>query len=56
MYRFLYENVDKSAKFSKRELWEEAIVAIAEHLYKHTIVADPEINAAALFIRLGKIA
>lgn len=55
VYRFLYENIDKSTKFSKTEKWEEAIVIIAEHLYKHSLVADPEINAAAMFIRLGQV-
>jgi DNA polymerase III delta prime subunit len=55
VYRFLYENLDKSKKFSKQDKWEAGIVAIAEHLYKHGICADPEINAAALFITLSTI-
>lgn len=55
VYRFLYENLQRSPKFAVKEKWEEAIVVIAEHLYKHTIVADPEINAAAMFIRLGQL-
>lgn len=55
VYRFLYENINRSPKFKQQELWDEAIVIIAEHLYKHSIVADPEINAAAMFIRLGMV-
>jgi replication factor C small subunit len=56
VYRFLYENIHKAPKFmSDRDKWDEAIVSIADHLYKHTLIADPEINAAALFIRLGQI-
>lgn len=55
VYRFLYENLNKSAKFTSQNKWEEGIVTIAEHLYKHGIVADPEINAAAMLIRLSKI-
>ncbi len=55
VYRFLYENVANAPKFQQKDNWEEAIVVIAEHLYKHSIVADPEINAAAMFIRLGQI-
>lgn len=55
VYRFLYENLDKSKTFKKQEKWEAGIVAIAEHLYKHGICADPEINAAALFITLSTI-
>ncbi len=53
LYRFLYENINKSKKFQNHDLWEEAIVIIAEHLYKHAFVADSEINLAAMFIRLG---
>lgn len=55
IYKFLYENIQKSKKFSDQSKWEEAILIIAEHLYKHSIVADPEINAAAMFIRLGQL-
>lgn len=55
VYRFLYENLNRCKKFTKTEKWEEGIVVIAEHLHKHALVADPEINAAAMFIRLGKI-
>lgn len=53
LYKFLYENIGRSPKFKKQDLWDEAIIIIAEHLYKHNFVADPEINAAAMFIRLG---
>lgn len=56
VYRFLYENIHRSPKFSNKQKWEEAIVAIADHLYKHALVADPEINAAALIIVLQNIA
>lgn len=55
VYRFLYENIYRSKKFSDQQKWEEAIVTIAEHLYKHTIVADPEINAASMFIQLEQL-
>jgi replication factor C small subunit len=55
VYRFLYQNLHKTPKFSEQSKWESGIVIIADHLYKHGIVADPEINAAALFIRLGQI-
>lgn len=50
VYRFLYENVSKL----KVRDQEAAIVTIAEYLYKHTIVADTEINLAACFIQLSK--
>lgn len=55
LYRFLYENINRAPKFQDTSKWEEAIVIIAEHLYKHTISADPEICMAACFIRLGQL-
>lgn len=55
VYRFLYENLDQSPKFAKKENWEPGMLAIAEHLYKNSIVSDPEINAAALFIKLSQV-
>ncbi len=55
VYRFLYENLNKSKKFKDQDNWEEGILVIAEFLYKNSIVADPEINAAAMFLRLNQI-
>ena len=55
VYKFLYENLSQTKKFSSPNNWEAGILAIAEHLYKHALMSDPEINAAALFIRLGQI-
>lgn len=55
LYRFLYENLHKAPKYSIQEKWEAGIVIIADHLYKNSIVADPEINAAAMFIRLAQV-
>jgi DNA polymerase III delta prime subunit len=55
VYRFLYENIGKSKKFSNRNNWESAIVIIADHLYKHSAVSDAEINGAAMLIRLAQI-
>ena len=51
MYRFLYENLNK-CKTMDGDTYETGITIIAEHLYKHSICADPEINAAAMFINL----
>jgi DNA polymerase III delta prime subunit len=50
VFRFLYTNIDK-LKVSDKD---HAIVTIAEYLYRHSIVADTEINLAALFIELGR--
>ena len=55
IYRFLYLNLEKSKKFKSTEKWEEGQIEIAEHLYMHSLVADPEINLAALFIKLKRI-
>ena len=55
LYRFLYENINRSKKFKKQDLWEEAIILISDYMYKHNFHADSEINAAALFIRLGAL-
>ena len=35
--------------------WNAGQLAIAEHLYKNSIVSDPEINAAAMFIKLTTV-
>lgn len=55
LYRFLYENLHKIEAFKKQASWDQAIVIIAEHLYKNSIIADPEINGAAAFIKLSMI-
>ena len=54
VFRFLYENISKSVKFKDPAKEEEAIVIIADHLYRHSLVADPEINIAAMFVALGQ--
>lgn len=55
VFRFLYENINKIAKFKTMDKQEEAIVVIADYLYRHGICADPEINIAAMFIALGQL-
>lgn len=55
VYRFLYENLQNSKKFNNTEKYEAGIISIAEYMYKDSIVADREINAAAMFIELGQI-
>jgi len=54
VYRFLYDNLHKSPKFSTNK-YEDGIVIVADHLYKNSLCADPEINAAAMFIRLSQV-
>lgn len=55
LYRFVYENLNKAKKFKNKQNWENGIVIIADHLYRHAAIADPEINAAAMFIELSQI-
>jgi len=55
LYRFLYDNLHDSKKFSKKDNWEAGILVITEHLYKNSVIADQEINAAAMFIRLSQV-
>lgn len=55
VFRFMYENLEKSPTFSNTEKWEAGIVILADHLYRHSLVADPEINFAACMIRLGQL-
>lgn len=51
VFRFMYENIQNCKGFDAAKS-ESAIVLIAEYLYRHSLVADPEINFAALCIRL----
>ena len=54
VYRFMYENIHKCKGFDA-EMCEAAIVLIADYLYKHAVMADPEINFAALCYKLVKL-
>jgi len=54
-FDFLYNNIHTLARFAKRDSWEEAIILINEHAEMHTRVANPQLNATALLIKLSKI-
>lgn len=54
VYRYLYDNLHTCGKFQDHSKWEEGILIIAKHLHMHALVADSEINAAAMFISLGQ--
>lgn len=51
VFRFLYQNIDKMKMKDK----DQAVVTIAEYLYRHSLVADTEINVAACLIELGQL-
>jgi hypothetical protein len=55
VYRILYDNLHKGIKFKESTKYEKGIVTIANYLYRSTLIADQEINAAAMFIELGNI-
>lgn len=52
-YRFLYMNVDKMIKSIDKQ--EAIIVIISNYLYRHSLVADSEINAAACLIEISMV-
>jgi DNA polymerase III delta prime subunit len=55
VFRFLYENLHKAPSFKADDKYEQGIVVIASYLHKHSLVADTEINLAAMCIELGQI-
>lgn len=54
LYVFLYKNLSKCTTWNEAKK-DQAVVLIADYMDKHTRVADPEINAAALFIQLSMV-
>lgn len=50
VFSFLYNNLHRTQLKQ-----DEAIVMIADYMYKHSFAADPEINIAALFIELSTL-
>jgi DNA polymerase III delta prime subunit len=54
-YEFLYEYLDELGKFKDVDKWKQGIIIIADHLYKHSLVSNPEINFSACMIRLSEV-
>lgn len=54
MYKFVYENYTK-APFTELAQMKQCIITVAEYLYRHSLCADPAINAAAMFATLSDI-
>lgn len=52
LYQHLYSRVNTYKCFDDQRHVEEALLLIAEYLYKHSIVSDPLINITALIIQL----
>lgn len=56
VYRFLYDYIGEVPAFADAVKQDEAILTIADHLYKNNFMADAEINFAACIIKLARIA
>jgi len=60
-YKLVYTNIPLGPKFdtsidpANLQHLKHAYVIIAEYLYRHSIVADPKINATALIMKLSEI-
>ena len=52
VYRWLYDNLEI---FGSEEKQDTAVLIIKQGLVDHTLVADPEINLAAVLIKLGRL-
>jgi hypothetical protein len=48
----LYDNI---TIFGNEEAQDKAVLIIKQGLVDHTLVADPEINLAAVLIKLGRL-
>ena len=52
VYRWLYDNLEIFGDEAKRD---SAVIIIKQGLVDHTLVVDPEINLAAVLIKLGRL-
>ena len=56
IYRFMYDHLDEIEGFAgNQDTWSKGIIIIADALYKHALVADPEINFSAFMIRMAGV-
>jgi hypothetical protein len=55
VFKFLYEKLNTFGKFVDKLKYEKAVLLIAEYLYRHSLVADTEINLAALMVELNNV-
>lgn len=52
VYRWLYDNIEL---FGSEEQQDKAVLVIKQGLVDHTLVVDPEINLAAVLIKLARL-
>jgi replication factor C small subunit len=53
IYRFIYENLELFGKDSAKQ--DQAVLIVKQGLVDHTLVADAEINLAAVLIKLSRL-
>jgi replication factor C small subunit len=53
IFRFVYDNLPRIERLKAKQ--DEAIVIIARYMAQHSLVADVEINVAAMLIELGAL-
>lgn len=54
-YRFFYEYLHDTTKFTDVNKWKAGIIVIADSMYRHSIVSDQEINFMSMLIKLQSI-
>jgi hypothetical protein len=52
VYRWLYDNIDL---FGDAEQQDQVVLIIKQGLVDHTLVVDPEINLAAVLIKIARL-
>jgi len=52
VYRWLYDNLEL---FGTQEQQDQAVLIIKQGMVDHTLVVDPEINLAAVLIKLARL-
>jgi hypothetical protein len=55
IYKFMYNHLHEIEGFDNQDNWSKGILIIADALYKHSLVADPEINFSAFMIRMSGV-
>ena len=53
IYRWMYDNLDLFGKDD--ETRDQALLIIKQGLVDHTLIADPEINLAAVLVKLARL-
>ncbi|WP_407305374.1 AAA family ATPase [Acinetobacter sp.] len=52
IYKFVYDNLHRMKKLKRQD---EAVITIAEYMYRHSFCSDPELNVAAMFIEIAAL-